>query len=245
MLNSLYGRFGLKYISSRSEVVTTKKAKEIALKYQVVENEKLDNNLEYIKYNISPNEPLFHIDESLYTNIKIKCEKESNTIIRSVGIAAMVTTNALIYMDKFLNLPDNKCYYTDTDSGFFEKPLDPKYIGDNIGQFKYEGLVKRGYFISPKLYCLVMDNGKTIIKSKGVPSKYLTEQDFISMLHGKSINLYLRIFKKNLKNLNISHINTNIKITHQMLKRIPIYNEKNIIIDSIPFKVINGILINK
>jgi hypothetical protein len=109
----------LKYISSRTEIVTTKKAKEISLKYQVVENEKLDDNLEYIKYNISPNEPLFHIDESIYNNIKMKGEKESNHIIISVGIAAMVTSYALIYMDKFLNLPDNKCYYTDTDSGFF------------------------------------------------------------------------------------------------------------------------------
>nr|YP_010130190.1 hypothetical protein KQ422_mgp108 [Clavaria fumosa]QPZ51092.1 hypothetical protein [Clavaria fumosa] len=177
MLNSLYGRWGLKYISSRTEIVTTKKAKEISLKYQVVENEKLDDNLEYIKYNISPNEPLFHIDEGFYNNIKMKGEKESNHIIRSVGIAAMVTSNALIYMDKFINSKNNICYYTDTDSGFFEKPLDPIYVGSNIGQFKYEGLVKRGYFISFKLYCLVMAEGRTIIKSKGIPSKYLTENE--------------------------------------------------------------------
>jgi len=109
----------------------------------------------------------------------MKGEKDSNNIIRSLGIAAMVTSNDMIYMDKFINLSNNKCYYNDTDSGFFQKMLETKYVGNNIGQFKYLGLVKRGYFISPKLYCLVKDDGRTIIKSKGLPSKYLTEKDFI------------------------------------------------------------------
>jgi hypothetical protein len=64
-------------------------------------------------------------------------------------------------------------------------PIRSQTCGNEIGQFKYLGLVKRAYFISPKLYCLVMDDGRTIIKSKGIPSKYLTEEDFIDMLHGK------------------------------------------------------------
>jgi hypothetical protein len=142
---------------------------------------------------------MFDIDEDFYRYIKMKGEKNSNIIIRSVGIAAMVTSYALIYMDKFINLPNNKCYYSDTDSGFY--PLDSKHVGNEIGKFKYEGLVKRRYFISPKLYCLVMDDGRTIIKSKGIPSKFLTEQDFIDLLNGKSKNFNLKIFKKDLKKI--------------------------------------------
>jgi DNA polymerase type B, organellar and viral len=245
MLNSLYGRFGLKYISSITEILPSNQIKEISLKYQVVENEVFDveRGLEYIKYNIVPNDYLSEYDNGFYSDIKMKGEKNSNNIIRSVGIAAMVTANAMIYMDKFLNLPDNNCYYSDTDSGFFEKLLDEKYVGNNIGQFKYLGLVKRGYFISPKLYCLVMDDGRTIIKSKGLPSKNLTEQDFIELLNGKSKNFTLKRFKKDFKSFNIYHKNSEYNISPNMTKRNPIYNDKkNMIIDSFPIYVKDGVL---
>jgi len=224
MLNSLYGRWGLKYISFITEILPNNKAKEISIVYQVVENFMFDKErkLEYIKYNIAPNDALYHIDEDFYRNIKMKGERDSDFIIRSVGIAAMVTANAMVYMDKFINSPDNICYYTDTESGFFKYQLKPKFVGDNIGQFKYLGLVKRAYFIPPKLYCLVMDDGRTIIKSKGLPSKNLTEKDFIDMLHGDYKIFNLKRFKKDLKNFNISHILTTIKIKPNILKREPI-----------------------
>jgi hypothetical protein len=192
----------LKYISTVTEIVTTKRATEISLQYKIIENATFDydKKLEYIKYSIAPNEPMIEINPTEYYSIIDKGEKGQENIIRSVGIAAMVTTQAMIYMDKFINLPDNKCYYTDTDSTFLEKPLDHKYIGNELGKFKFEGLIKRGYFISPKLYCLVMDKEMkgynftflkeiVIIKSKGIPSKFLTEKDFKEMLQGTQKNV--------------------------------------------------------
>ncbi len=50
----------------------------------------------------------------------------------------MITSEAAILMSNFTNLPDNKCYYSYTDSVVLEKPLDPKYVGDELGQFKFE-----------------------------------------------------------------------------------------------------------
>jgi hypothetical protein len=37
----------------------------------------------------------------------------------------MVTSLARIYMHPFLNIPENDCYYSDTDSFIINKPLDP------------------------------------------------------------------------------------------------------------------------
>jgi hypothetical protein len=196
-LNSLYGRFGLKYTKINTEIVTSDRAKELTLKYNILDNVKLDeeNNLEFIRYNVEPSDYLFYQDENLYHEINAIGQKESDNIIRSVGISSMITSYAMMFMHPFLNLPDNKCHYTDTDSTFLQKPLDPKYVGDGLGQFKYEGLVKRAYFISPKLYCLVMEDGRIIIKSKGVPSKYLTELGFINFLNGISKSVKLKRFK--------------------------------------------------
>ena|ERR1700719_469177 len=87
-----------------------------------------------------------------------------------------------------------------------------------------------------------MDDGRTLIKSKGLPSKYLSEQDFIDLLNGKSKNFILKRFKKDLKTFNVYHNNSEYNISPNMTKRNPIYNEKNIIIDSYPIYINDGVL---
>ena len=59
-------------------------------------------------------------------------------------------------------------YYQDTDSIICDILLEDELVGDEIGKFKLEHEIKKGYFISSKTYCLVRKDGKVIIKSKGV-----------------------------------------------------------------------------
>src|ERR1700719_1797075 len=68
-----------------------------------------------------------------------------------------------------------------------------KYVGNKLGQFKLVGKIKKGYFISPKLYCLKMDDGRTIIKSKGISYDNLSELDFEEMLY--NLNKIIPIFE--------------------------------------------------
>ena len=114
MLNSLYGRWGLKFIKTVTEIVTTETAKELSLKYEILENVKFneEKNLEYIKYNIKPNDPLYYIDEDMYFDIKHRGEKDVDLVVRSVGILAMTTSYAITYMYKYLKIPNNKVFYT-------------------------------------------------------------------------------------------------------------------------------------
>ena len=46
--------------------------------------------------------------------------------------------------------------------------------------------IKEAYFISNKTYCLVLNNGETIIKTKGVLSTSLTLNDFKAMYWNNS-----------------------------------------------------------
>ena len=97
----------------------------------------------------------------------------------------------------------------DTDSLIIDKKgfdiLKSKdLIGNNIGQFKLEYNIKKGYFISNKTYCLILDNNKTIIKAKGVNKNILTEQDFINLYN----NINIKTTRQNtFSNLTESYVN--------------------------------------
>jgi hypothetical protein len=71
MLNSLYGRFGLKYQPSITKIVSSELAKEIHIKYKVTDNFIFDedNKLEFIKYSLEPSDILQNIDNKLYNEL--------------------------------------------------------------------------------------------------------------------------------------------------------------------------------
>ena len=60
--------------------------------------------------------------------------------------------------------------YTDTDSIDIDKPLDPKYVGEELGQLKLEHIFDEAVYLAPKMYGgVTKDYG--YIKIKGVKSK--------------------------------------------------------------------------
>lgn len=77
----------------------------------------------------------------------------------SVGVSAGITSYSSIFMlrikQKILAM-GGQIYYTDTDSIVTDIPLPKEFMGVGIGKFKLEHKVIRGYFIAPKLYCLVV-----------------------------------------------------------------------------------------
>jgi len=50
LLNSLYGRFGLKYEPYRIDFVDSSKADQISINHEVFDRLTIDNNIEFIKY---------------------------------------------------------------------------------------------------------------------------------------------------------------------------------------------------
>jgi len=221
MLNSLYGRMGLKFDLSNTEVVPLSKGNDISLKYRVLDKCYLDENFEYIKYIKMPSSSLIERDIELQnkTLLETHLGLDNDIVARSIPLAIFTTAYATIFMHKFLNLTNNKCIYSDTDSIFLKKPLEDKYIGNGLGQFKFEGKIKKGYFISPKLYCLITDNGETLIKSKGVDSEKLKVEDFLLLLEGKDIKVPSQKFNTNWNDFNVNMTNLDINLSPKFLKR--------------------------
>jgi hypothetical protein len=241
MLNSLYGRFGLNYFKNISKLVNHKEALDIFKKYKVLENDVFDKDtgLEYIRYTKEPSDILENLNFAEYLKVKNENETENNHIIRSIYIAAMISAEAAIIMHKFLDLYKNNIYYTDTDSLILDIPLDPQFIGDEIGKFKFVNKIKRGYFIAPKLYLMVLDNDEILIKSKGVNKDLLNENQFIELLHGISQNIPINRFFVNIKKSSVSFIKSYLKISPNLLKREPNY-KNGLIVNTKPLKLIDG-----
>jgi hypothetical protein len=244
MLNSLYGRFGLKYLDSRTKILSSAEVKELSLKYQILDNFIIDadEEIEMVKHSLKPADILKKINQESYFNLLSNYGKQEDYINKSLPISAMITSYAACFMNKFLNIPGNECYYSDTDCAVLKYPLDSKYVGSGLGQFKFIGKAKRAYFITPKLYCLVLENGKTIIKSKGIDSLNLNENDFIEMLYGLNItkqNNYK--FKIDFNKFTVNYSKYDFTISSKISKRKPIY-ENYKIVDTLPLKVNNGIL---
>lgn len=246
MSNSIYGRFALKYDGSKCSIVTNSEAREIELKYRTLESKELSTNkgLEYIKYIPLPSSTTFELDKELYFNEFLTGQNRliGNDISRSVQISIFTTSYAAIFMHKFLTLPNNPCLYTDTDSVILKHPLESEFVGDKLGQFKFLGKVKKGYFIAPKLYCLVMYNGDIIIKSKGVDSKSLNLEDFINLSKGSELTAQKTQFKTSWNDINVSYNKQDITVRPLIKKRDLVYASPTSK-ETKPVKVINNVII--
>lgn len=242
-LNSNYGRWGLNYENTKTEIIKTEKIKDIFLNHVVLDNDIFDikNDLEYIKYKIEPKDSLKDLDFDKFLTMK---DQEQDFVIRCVPLAAMISGQSHAFMSDFYDLDNNDCYYTDTDSLILKKPLPDNVVGSELGKFEFKGKVKKAYFISPKLYCLIMETGETIIKAKGIPKNMLTEEDFKLLLLGIEKEIPNEKFFSNLKKSTVYLKQLSTTISPGLLKRHSIY-EQGVIIGTKPLKVVNGILIEK
>jgi len=151
----------------------------------------------------------------------------------------MITSHASIIMNPFFKIPNNPTYYTDTDSLFTKYSLDNKFIFSDLGNFSFKGIAKRAYTISPKAYCLIMEDDTVIIKFKGLDNKLLNKNQFKELLRGNNVTIdtskILTDIKKGSGALN--SINLTIKpeiMTNKVIKK----NELNY--ETVPYRVIDG-----
>jgi hypothetical protein len=102
----------------------------------------------------------------------------------SIAISAMITSYARILMTKIrleILKRGGKIYYIDTDGIVTDidlSTIDPNLVGAELGLFKLEHIIKEAYFASNKTYCLVLEDGNIIIKSKGVDDESIDLEGF-------------------------------------------------------------------
>ena len=223
ILNSLFGRFALRPIVSKTEFVP-----RYLNIWEFLDKNEPEDWIEIDKENIlltyrSKNEEGVDIE---YNN--------------SIAIASAVTAYARVFMSRFKNNPAFILLYSDTDSAFIEGILPKEMIGPLLGQFKLENNFKEIVFLGPKIYSGITNTGKLITKIKGYKNaKDLSFDQIKSLLH-KDSNLELNHVKW-YRTLDKIEMKSNpYSLSATMNKRVSIY-ENGIAIETKAFTLKNNI----
>jgi hypothetical protein len=170
LMNSLYGKFGMKFDTTEICMydTSTDEGKADFIKWLEIYEESV---LDYIKIDNT----YFIIRNSRLT---IKYDEKLDMYHGqdiNIAVASAITAYARVHMSVFKNNPEFNLYYSDTDSIVIDSPLPSKYIGSALGQVKLEHTINKAVFLAPKVYGLVDVDGNEIIKIKGISHNLASE----------------------------------------------------------------------
>jgi hypothetical protein len=224
LMNSLYGKFGMKSETTKIEVVSNNDLNKYLDKFNtaIADMIYLENHVILI---INTNE-FKPSSDTPFTEMDLVHKMDTN-----VAIASAISAYARIYMSQFKNNPLFKLYYSDTDSAVFNTPLPPEYVSSELGLMKLEHVITKAVFLAPKVYALITNEGEQIIKAKGLTKdaiKNINISDYEQLLYKDSS----RVFKQNksYKSLyqgNISVLDTIYTLKATSNKRLPVYIEQD------------------
>jgi hypothetical protein len=213
LMNSLYGRFGMKDILVESKFADSKVVNESTLLSSI----KLDDDLFFVEVELDRN--------------------ESET---SVGIASLITSYSRIHMQKIKQYcidNDIKIYYFDTDSIFTDKPLPDRFISNKLGDLKLEYIFKEVVFLGPKIYGGITTDGEYICKIKGYKDSKKISFDAMKSLLNEGVSLNLNHVKwfRSLGSAQIGLVDTKYRLSPTQNKRYLVFKD-GLAINTSPFK---------
>jgi len=215
LLNSLYGKFGMKEIISNMKIMDKKEAQKITKNYNYTIFSELSDDKVLIKYTSKLPESITSVlkdqKDIIKENTLAKVSRKRG-VPSAVHISAAISAYARMSINNFKNIPGNPCIYSDTDSVVLPYKLPDIYVGKQLGQMKLEHIIEEGIFIRKKLYAIKDNLGKIIIKSSGVKPSTLNYDKFKLLLSGKTVKCVGLSFEVNWKNLNINIVNRSIKL---------------------------------
>lgn len=249
LLNSLYGRLGMKNENFLSEI--TNNNAEILNKNLFSKQIKSINYLNNkVIYNFKRIIDYTFLIKSYFSNGSVS--KEINQILNqkfmsyklqntAVQISAAVTAYGRIEMYKYKSLKNINIYYTDTDSIYTDKCLSEALIDSKkLGFMRFENNIKESYFIAPKLYyILTFDNVEKCV-GKGIEKNLLTKKDYLELYNNNTVTLFSKFnFFRNLKTSTIETYELKKIISGFSEKRNKIFDKNGNWIDTKPIKIIN------
>lgn len=180
LMNSLYGKFGMKLESTVIEMFNTSNETENNLFKDMLEayGETLQDFIQLDDHYLTVRKSMlnykYNEDDDLYHGLEV-----------NIAVASSITAGARMWMSFLKNNPKFNLYYSDTDSAIIDKPLPDFMVGGELGQFKLEHTIDRAVFLAPKVYGLVTVEGEEVIKVKGVTKEQLSDihiQDLENLL---------------------------------------------------------------
>ena len=176
LMNSLYGKFGMKSENTSIEIFDTTDLKQNA-QLQSTLDLYGDSLKDYVKLN------QYHllVKPSLAKTVREGDDDIFHGVDVNVAIASAVTAGGRLYMSHFKNRYDFRLYYSDTDSIIINKELNSYFIGSEVGQLKLECTIEEAVFLAPKAYAINTTDGQRIVKGKGLTSEALKDFHFSDM----------------------------------------------------------------
>ena len=243
LLNSLYGRFGMKPVLPVTQIVDKKKYNEIQAIYNILNQTVLNQKIivVFIKKPVVEKLNLLKkfnlITEEKYNHLKN--ESLNKSFFTPIQIASAITSYARIIIYKYKADTNNIVYYSDTDSIFCKYPIHKRYVSNTkLGFMKNCGKIVKAYFIAPKIYaCLYLN--KFDIKCKGVNKGLVSFEDIKKLYIGKKQSFTNTLFfKKDYKTFIIKKIKQKIDISGTFLKRQKIY-KNGLWVSTTPYNITN------
>nr|YP_010691074.1 DNA polymerase [Phellinus igniarius]WBU93175.1 DNA polymerase [Phellinus igniarius] len=218
LMNSLYGRFGMKLS---------------ILTHEVVDNSKISKLIAQIGLDNIVDQVLLGDKTILSSHLDFPKIPKIN-----ISIASAIAANARVYMSLFKNHPDFILYYTDTDSIFLNKRLPAEFESTKqLGLFKLEKVLRKFVALGPKVYGGVDRDGLEFTKVKGLKTKVTVAQLEELLRENNSINVSQVKWFNQITNSTISVKDSSYNLTPNNNKRNLIY--KNGVLVGTSNKAIN------
>jgi hypothetical protein len=234
MLNSLYGRFGMRDNATVTRIVGVEDFKKILNTHQVLNIMDFDEGTHENKYLVEYVEEAdreLASNDHLYIKSLVAHDRNGRRVNSSVGIAAAITGWARIKM--YEHLCKDGVAYTATDSVFTTVPVDPQFIGDKLGQLKLVEEFDRALFVKPNVY-MIETNGQCQFKFGGVERDDVTKEHYEQLYRGFNIQIpFTQIMKRPCGGLTLRSGLKTITAPDDS-KRIRVYDEGGNWVDTLP-----------
>lgn len=165
LMNSLYGRFGLRYLDDVTHIYDKEEAGRIHLLFKISRIIPFENGQELIIHSRLPNLDSIRIIEPNAEELDLLKTETNLYLNTNVALAAAITGYSRIQINEYKNHIHNlggKVAYSDTDSIVCNVKLDDDLVsGTKLGLMKLEREPIRGYFVAPKLYIQIYKDYKT------------------------------------------------------------------------------------
>jgi len=244
ILNSLYGRFAMQSTDFCTTILDIKDESTLnsLLFFHEIKSIQYLTDKIIVKHNSNPSiEKLNqlkrdnYIDSHTY-NLQLSKMNKSNFFNVAIQLASSITSYARIEMHKYKVNQNYSVFYSDTDSLFTDRPLPDSVVSEkDIGKFRLEGKVKEAFFVAPKLYSVLYEDGRKLIKAKGVNKGKVDEHDIKDLLFSTKSHIDLMLNKniKNTEKRSIKNISSPYKLSGTFYKRKKVFSN-NIWIDTKP-----------
>src|SRR5277367_6949469 len=142
-------------------------------------------------------------------------------------------------MSEFKTMDDITLFYSDTDSIDRNKPLDPKYIGSELGKMKLEHIFDDAIFLAPKVYGGITSSYE-YVKVKGLKNPVSFNQLKPLLIKDANLKINQEKWYRNISEGNIKILPEIYTLMINNLKRGLVFDNTNKYLNKIPKKLNNN-----